>query len=185
MRSTTLPRAVLCAFAGAWIWLGVPASSLAQAAPTTGVLHVSARIASGCRVVGQALVQGVDFGELDFGSHPTLFKQPLSAQSQLSSGAVQLQCVGVTSAFVSIDAGMHASGNQRRLASGEHYVPYELFLDGAHSQPVAIDTPRGVFISPNGELAVVDLSLHGRVASLLGGFPPGLFQDSVQVTVSW
>src|SRR5690606_14657910 len=107
----------MCALA--WVWLGSGRPALAQPAPTTGVLNVSARVESGCRVVGQSQVSGVDFGELDFAAHPSLFKEPLTAQTYLSTDTLQLRCVGVTSAYLTVDAGMHAVGSQRRLAGAE------------------------------------------------------------------
>ncbi|MBL8269281.1 MAG: hypothetical protein JNL55_23005, partial [Steroidobacter sp.] len=83
--------------------IGPRSLAVAQAAPTSGVLQVTARIESGCRVAGQSQATGVDFGDLDFAAHPSLFKHPLTARSQLSMGALQLQCVGVLSANVAID----------------------------------------------------------------------------------
>jgi spore coat protein U-like protein len=169
----------------AWVSRGLVPAALAQTAPTTGVLQVSARVESGCRIAGQWQASGVDFGDLDFGVYPSLFTQPLTAQAQLSMSTLQLQCVGVTSAYLTIDAGMHAVSNQRRLASGANFVPYDLFFDAAASEPLSIDTPRSVPISGTGALAVVDLPVYGKVAPATGGYPPGVYQDNVQVTVSW
>ncbi|MBL8267221.1 spore coat U domain-containing protein [Steroidobacter sp.] len=165
--------------------VGSSSVAAAQAAPTTGVLQVTARIESGCRVAGQSQATGVDFGELDFAAHPSLFRQPLTARSQLSMGTLRLQCVGVLSANVSIGVGMHATGSQRRLMSGTHHVPYDLYADSAGLEPFAGNTPRGVAISATGALAVVDLPVFGRVPATVGGYSPGNYQDSVQVTVSW
>jgi spore coat protein U-like protein len=165
--------------------LGYGPAAPAQTAPTTGVLYVQARVESGCRVAGQSQTVGVDFGELNFGEHPSLFKQTLAAQAQLLSGALQLQCVGVTSAQISVGAGMNVSGGQRRLANGAQHVPYDLYGDAAGTQPFGIDVPRSVSISPSGALAIVDLQVHGRVPPAVGGYAPGLYQDQVQITVSW
>lgn len=157
----------------------------AAPAPTTGLLEVRAEIQSGCRVVGQALTSGVDFGRLDFGTHPSLFNTPLIAQAQLASGALRLRCVGVTSAQLTIDAGLNALGNQRRMASSGAYVPYELFADAAATELLGANTPRSVAISPSGALTTVDLTVFGRVLPATGGYAPGIYQDQVQVTVSW
>ncbi|WP_129774702.1 Csu type fimbrial protein [Peristeroidobacter soli] len=162
-----------------------PSVVTAQTAPTTGVLQVSARLESGCRVAGQSQASGVDFGTLDFSTQPSLFQRPLTAQSQLSMGTLQLQCVGVTSASVVIDVGLHAAGNQRRLSSGAHYVPYDLYADSTGLEPFVGSTPRAVAISATGALAVLDLPVFGRVPPAPGAYWPGSYQDSVQVTVSW
>jgi spore coat protein U-like protein len=170
---------------GMLVW-AVPGLGLrAQTAPTTGELHVSARVESGCRVADQSQVTGVDFGELDFAAHPSLFKVPLTAQARLSTDTLQLRCVGVTSALLTIDAGLHGDGNQRRLANGAQYVPYDLFLDEAGAEPLSVNTPRSIPISPNGALTVVDLPVYGRVLPASGSYLPGSYQDRVQVTVSW
>jgi spore coat protein U-like protein len=172
---------------GALAWASLSSCPATQAypAPTTGVLNVTARIESGCRIVGQAQVTGIDFGELDFAAHPSIFTQPLTAQAHLSSSTLQLQCVGVTSAYLTIDGGMNASGNQRRLVSGGNYVPYDLFLDPAGTQPLSVDTPRSVLFSAGGAYKLVELPVYGRVPPAIGGYSPGSYQDVVQVTVSW
>jgi spore coat protein U-like protein len=154
----------------------------AAPAPTTGVLEVSARIESGCRIVGQPATSGVDFGELNFGTYPSLFNQPLIAQAQAPSSTLQLRCVGVSSAQVTIGAGMNSLGNQRRLESAGQYVPYDLFADAAASQPFSVNTARSVSIAGT---APVELTVFGRVLPTLGGYAPGIYQDQVQVTVSW
>jgi spore coat protein U-like protein len=165
--------------------LGYGPAAPAHPAPTTGLLHVQARVESGCRVVGQLQTADVDFGTLDFGTYPSLFTQTLTAQAQLLSGALQLRCVGVTSAQVSIGPGLNVSGGQRRLAGGSQYVPYLLYSDAAGTQPFDIDVPRGIAISSSGESTVVDLNVHGRVPPAVGGYAPGAYQDQVQITVSW
>jgi spore coat protein U-like protein len=161
------------------------ALSQAAGAPTTDVLQVSARIESGCRIVGQWQASGVDFGDLDFATHPSLFNQPLTAGSRISGSTLQLKCSGVVAVQISADAGMHAAGLQRRLASGSQFVPYELFLDAAGTEPLLAGTPRSVPISANGDTAVVDLALYGRIPPAPGSYTPGVYEDRVQITVSW
>lgn len=172
---------------GVLAWASVTSWTPAHAdsAPTTHVLNVTARIDSGCRVVGQSQVTGVDFGELDFGHYPSIFAQPLTAQAKLSSATLKLQCVGVTSAYLTIDGGMHAVGSQRRLESGGNYVPYELFLDQAGAEALSIDTPRSVPFPEDGGSDGIELPVYGRVPPASGGYAPGSYQDLVQVTVSW
>jgi spore coat protein U-like protein len=174
----------LCALA--CFALGSIPASFAEPAPTTGEIHVQARIESGCRVVGQAQTSGVDFGELDFDAHPSLFRQPLTARARVASGELQLRCVGVTSVNLTIGAGLHALGSQRRLASGAGHVPYDLFTDEAGTLSLGIDVPRSVPISPSGALSVVDLPVYGKVMPATGGeYAPGTYQDHLQVTVTW
>ncbi|MEJ0036563.1 MAG: spore coat U domain-containing protein [Gammaproteobacteria bacterium] len=164
----------------------LPVAALGQSAPTTGVLHVTATIASGCRIADQLrLTQGIDFGTLDFGAYPSIFANALTAQSHAAMGTLQLTCVGIVSANVSIGTGLHASGNQRQLANGTHRVAYELYADSGFNLPFAGTTPRTVAVSPNGSVATVNLPIYGRVQPMPGGYVPGSYQDDVQITVSW
>jgi len=172
-------------------WLGcmaawLPAVAAALPAPTHGVLQVTARIESGCRVVGQlAQAQTVEFGSLDFGSQPSIFAVPLTAQSQGPAGTLQLTCIGIVSANVAIGTGLHANGSQRQLASGANRVAYDLYADSNLSLPFDGAVPRSVAISPSGSAATVSLPIYGRIQPTPGGYAAGSYQDDVQVTVSW
>jgi len=164
----------------------LPAMGLGQSAPTTGVLQVTARIDTGCRVVGQQTqTSGLDFGALDFGTYPSLFAVALTARSQGPAGTLQLTCNGITTANVSIGTGLYANGNQRRMASGVNRVAYDLYADSGLSLPFSGATPRAITVSPGGGTATVDLPIYGRVAPLPGGYAAGSYQDDVQITVSW
>lgn len=164
----------------------LPSVGLGQSAPTTGVLQVTARVDTGCRVVGQQTqTNGLDFGVLDFGTYPSLFAVALTAQSQGPAGVLQLTCNGVTTANVSIGTGLYASGNQRRMASGANRVAYDLYADSGMSLPFSGAAPRAITISPGGGTATIDLPIYGRVAPSPDGYAAGGYQDDVQITISW
>lgn len=168
------------------VLLFLPVIAFGQSAPTTGTLQVSAQILSGCRVVGQRMqTTGIDFGTVDFGSHPSIFVAPLTARSQGPLGTLQLTCIGIVSASVSISAGMHAQGNQRQLASGVNRVPYDLYADGSFNVPFTAAAERTLVVSPTGSVATVDLTIYAKVHSTPGGYATGSYQDNVQITVSW
>ncbi len=164
----------------------LPAIAAAQTAPSSGVLQVTARIESGCRVVGQlAQTQTLEFGSLDFGSHPSIFTVPLSAKSQGPAGTLQLTCIGIASVSVSVGTGLHASGNQRYLASGPDRVAYDLYADAELSLPFDNGTSRSIAISPDASAATVDLSIYGRIQPVSGGHAAGSYEDQVQIVVAW
>ncbi len=155
-------------------------------APTTGLLQARAAIVSGCRVSGQELAgSGVDFGTLDFGTHPSLFPAPLTAQAQGASGMVRLLCSGVVSASVAVGTGSAAQGNQRRLSNGLHRIPYQLYADANYNSPFMGTAPQTVLVPGGGGAAQVDLPIYGRIEPVAGGYPAGHYADQVQVTVSW
>lgn len=164
----------------------LPALAQSQTAPTQGAVPVRATIASGCRVSGsEQLTTGIDFGLLDFGSRPSLFATPLTAQAQGSLGTVQLTCSGVVSAQVSISTGAQPNGQQRQLASGAQRIPYQLYADAAFNSPYVGATALSLSISPTGAAATVELPIHGRIQPTPGGYPPGQYTDQVQITISW
>lgn len=164
----------------------LPTLALGQSAPTTGTLQITARIEAGCRVVGHMnQTSGLDFGTLNFGSHPSIFPVALTAQSQGPSGTVQLTCSSVVNANVSVSTGQYAIGNQRRMANGANRVAYDLFADSGFVLPFTGTTPRAIAVSASGSTATVSLPIYGRVAPFAGGHPAGNYQDDVQITVTW
>ncbi|MGD9944852.1 MAG: spore coat U domain-containing protein [Burkholderiaceae bacterium] len=187
VRAAAMRFAALIGLASACAVALVPLSASAQpAAPTTGLLQARASIVSGCRVSGQeSAVTGLDFGTLDFGSHPSLFGVPLTAQAQGPSGVIRLQCSGVVSATVTVGVGAAALGNQRRLSSGLHRIPYQLYADVNYNTPFIGTAPLAVLVPGGGGAAQVDLPIYGRIEPAPGGYPVGHYADQVQISVSW
>jgi spore coat protein U-like protein len=161
-------------------------AALGQSAPTSGTLEVRATIESGCRVSGQdEQISDVDFGTLAFGAWPSLFTTTLTAQAQGPAGTIEIRCNGVSSAAVTIGAGLNPDGAQRQLASGADRVPYDLYADAAFSEPFAAASQRTLPMSADGGIATASLPIYGKVEPGIGGYPPGLYSDVVQITVSW
>lgn len=170
----------------ALVLLFLPAVGMSEAAPTTGTLQATARIESGCRVVGQTkLTQGIDLGVLNFGQRPSIFATALTASSQGALGTVQLTCTGSTSVDVSINTGLYVSGNQRQLGSGTHRVPYDLYVDSTFNTPFVGNTARTLTVSANGASTILNMPIYGRVQPTPGGYAPGSYQDVLQITVAW
>ncbi len=165
----------------------LPLNSAAQvAAPTQGSVQVLAQIIAGCRVSGQTtLLSNVNFGTLNFGIAPGIFQTPLTAQSQGPSGTVALLCNGLAAATVAVGVGQHATGNQRKLASGANTVPYDLFTDSAFTQSFVGVTPRSFALTPVGGQSSLNIPIYGRIMPQVGGYPHGTYTDSVQITVAW
>jgi spore coat protein U-like protein len=166
--------------------LCAPTPVLADAAPTTGVLLATATIAPGCRVVGQMLATTTaDFGSLNFGTVPSLFRTAITAQSVGPSGMVQLTCSGEVSVDVSISTGLYASGNQRQLGSGTKRVPYDLYIDSGLTNQFSGATVRTLAISPTGLTTTVNMPIYGRIQANPGAYSPGVYSDTVQITIAF
>lgn len=163
------------------------APSFAEPAPGTGVAHVRAAIDSGCRISGQEHALTVlDLGALAFGTVPSIFTAPITAQSQGGpGGTIELRCNGVESVDVSIGPGLRSINGQRRLGSGTAHVPYGLYADSAFNEPFLISSPRSMLVSPGGGSASASFVIFGRILPHPGGFTPGAYSDVVEVTIAW
>jgi spore coat protein U-like protein len=146
-------------------------------------LAVTAAIVPGCAVDGSAATAGLDFGSLAFGTFPAVLAQ--SVDASLSAGAgIQIRCTGGLGLQISADGGEHADGSGRRLArAGDpgSAVPYTLYATAAHDVALPIAGHVGLVVPASG---LVDLPLSA-VAALPGTAEPGLYTDTLHVTLTW
>lgn len=146
-------------------------------------LSVSAEIVPGCAVDGSAATSGLDFGSLAFGTFPAVLAQSVDA-SLAADGGVQIRCTSGLAFQLSADGGEHADGSGRRLArAGDpaSAVPYTLYATAAHDVALPIAGHVGVTVPASG---LVDLPIYA-VAALPGTAAPGLYTDTLHVTLSW
>lgn len=147
---------------------------------------VSATISEGCLVDGSMPANGTNLGtlgNLDFGTHSSLSQATVNA-SLLINSAVTLSCTPGIALSMSINGGQHSAASARRLrdaVSGDT-LAYELFTDASAQQPIAINLPVSVDTSTNPD--DIQLPVHGRI-SLPGDTSPGLYQDTLTVTLEW
>lgn len=168
-------RALLSAFAAAT--LVVPGVAAGQN------LNVTAAIVPGCAIDGSPATAGLDFGNLAFGVFPAVLAQSVDA-SLSTGGGVQIRCTGGLAFQLSADGGEHTDGGGRRLArAGDpaSAVPYMLYATAAHDVALPIAGHVGVTVPASG---LVDLPLYA-VAALPGTAAPGLYTDTLHVTLSW
>ncbi|WP_427306046.1 Csu type fimbrial protein [Cupriavidus sp. H39] len=152
--------------------------------PTQKQFTVTARIVAGCGVVGSNQTSGVHFGTLDFGVHPATATGPVNATAQSNGSVVQIQCSPGTSLGVTVDGGLHpGAGGQRNLQvmSGSALIPYQLYSDAAHAQPIPVG--QTVYQTVSG---TVSLPVYGALTLPgAGTAPSGTYTDTVQVTLSY
>nr|WP_244100142.1 spore coat U domain-containing protein [Burkholderia anthina] len=149
--------------------------------PRTQTFGVHAQIVAGCGVVGGGTGTGLDFGTLDFGTHPAISTGQVS--SVTSGSALQIECASGTTLTMTIDGGLAASsGNtQRNLqGTGGARIAYQLYADAGHSQVIAIG--RSVSIAVSG---IANLPIYGSLILPGGSVAAGTYTDTVQVTLSY
>lgn len=151
--------------------------------PTVATFTVSAQVVPGCGIVGRTASSGLNFGTLDFGSHPAVATGRVESQARLGGAALQLECSPDSRVDITVDGGLHGEGGAQRnvqLAGGDQRIPYSLYSDAALSRPLAIGQPISLTVS-----GTIDLPIYG-VLSLPGpGAPAGLYTDTVRVTLSY
>jgi spore coat protein U-like protein len=146
-------------------------------------LGVTAEIVPGCAVDGSTATSGLDFGSLAFGTFPAVLAQSVDASLSANAG-VQIRCTGGLAFQMSADGGEHADASSRRLArAGDPTaaVPYTLYVTTAHDTALPIAGHVGLTVPASG---LIDLPLYA-VAALPGAAAPGLYTDTLHVTLSW
>lgn len=162
---------------------GLSSPALAE---TNAEFQVSARIVSGCLVdgLGGGGHAGT-IGTLDFGSDST-FSTATHGASLEGSQAVRLRCTPGVALTMSVDGGSHAALGTRHLQLGADSaarIAYALCRDAGCSQPIAIGGTASIAVTgANSE--DVRLPLHASL-TLPGALPPGVYADTLTVTLSW
>lgn len=159
----------------------VPACA-ATPVPTTASFQVSATVVLGCWVVGNtSQTSGIQFGTLDFGSHPAMQAGTYSGAIGLAGSPVQVECTPNTAVSLAIDGGLHVLDNQRRMRNGSHFVAYTLTTQPGGG--TVLHPGVGVTMDVSGGAAV--LPVYGQAVTPGAGVPGGLYTDVLQVLISW
>lgn len=166
------------------VLLSASSGVMPASTPTTATMLVSASVVRGCVVSGAPQqTAGVSFGRVDFGTHPAVgAATPVALAGGGMSLQARIECTPDTTAHISVNAGLHAQGTQRRMSNNAGmFVPYSLALVGAGTAQLAPDT---VVDLPIGVTATA-LPIVGT-ATLPGiGLAAGIYTDTVQVTLTW
>ncbi|TVV72249.1 spore coat U domain-containing protein [Sphingomonas solaris] len=151
------------------------------AAVTSQSFQVGATVVQGCVVAtsGAGRWGSIDFGTVSGVAQGTMDADLLSG----GAGGISIECTPGIAVSMSADAGDHAAGGVRRLATASGPgvpIPYQLFLDGGATawttQAVALPFAAGV------SKRVV--AVRGR-ATLVRPMAAGVYADTVRVTLSW
>jgi spore coat protein U-like protein len=164
----------------ALMFSALAASSMAEAQTFT----VGAEIVEGCALAGSPQVSGIDFGALDFGSHPAVFAGTVAAAALVGGSPVRLECTADLGFQMTVDAGQHSDGGGRRLrrSGGSEFVPYSIYTTASRATPIPAGTPLALAAPASG---LVDVPVYGWLALNGVGLQPGSYTDTLQVTLSW
>ena len=147
--------------------------------PTTASFTVGATVANGCLVgAAPAQVSGVLFGQFVFTGVSAL---ATGTQVVALGNPALLQCTAGASAMLALDAGQHASGQQRRMSNGTAFLPYSVSLTTAGNAPVPPDTDIGIALGATPQPLPLQASLVLTGVAL----PAGFYTDTLRVTLSW
>lgn len=167
------------------LWALLHAAPATPAAiPTKATMSVNAAIVRGCMVAGAAgQVTGLNFGNIDFGTHSAVRTgNETRLAGSGSGGQALIQCTPGTAVQVAADAGQHAQGSQRRLSNNAGaFVPYALALAAGTTTALVPNVPASLTLGA----AAAALPLQGTVTFPGFGLPSGVYTDTVQVTLSW
>jgi spore coat protein U-like protein len=147
--------------------------------PTTASFTVGATVANGCLVsAAPAQVSGVLFGQFVFSSVSAL---ATATQTITLGNAPLLQCTAGANLRLTLDAGQHAAGQQRRMSNGTAFLPYTVSLTSAGNTPVLPNAEIGIALGATPQ----PLPLQASIVLTGVAVPAGLYTDTVQVTLAW
>lgn len=168
----------------------------AQSVTSTGTIAATLTLTNGCLINGSPSQNGINFGTLDFGSHPATF-DTLSAQlTGASSGnTFGIQCTSGSSYTVQVTGNTNSTepssvtgtvGAPARYllntADTSQGVAYSLYSDSGFNTIVVNDAPLPIASTTAG---VDNYTLYGRIQG--GGnsvsVAPGTYTDTINVSV--
>lgn len=172
-------------------------SSGTQAVTSSGTIAATLTLTNGCLINGSPSQNGINFGTLDFGTHPATFSTLTTQLSGASGGnSFSVQCT--TSSYVvaiTSNANSTAPGTivgtpgtpARYLVSTTNAtqgVAYSLYSDSSYNNVIANGAALPIASTTGG---VDNYTLYGRIQG--GGnsvtVVPGTYTDTINVSVTY
>ncbi|MNS12049.1 Spore Coat Protein U domain protein [compost metagenome] len=173
------------------------AAHQAMAVTSSGTIGATLTLTNGCLINGSPTQNGINFGSLDFGTHPATFSTLTTQLAGASGGnTFTIQCttasytVAITGNTNSTAPGtvVGTPGTPARYlvntANTAQGVAYSLFSDSGFNNIVANNAPLPVASTAGG---VDSYTLYGRITG--GGnsvtVVPGTYTDTINVSVTY
>ncbi len=168
-----------------------------QAVTSNGTIEATLTLTNGCLINGSPTQNGIDFGTLDFGTHPATFST-LSTQLTGSGGGNTFTVQCTTSSYtVEVTGNTHSTppgtvvgtpGTPTRYlvntTDADVGVAYSLYSDSGFSDVVANNSALPIASSAGG---VDSYTLYGQITG--GGdsvsVVPGTYTDTINVSVNY
>ena len=170
------------------------AGHTANAVTSSGTINATLTLTNGCLINGSPNQSGINFGSLDFGTHPATFSELTTQLTGANGGnSFTIQCTtadytvqltGSTNTAPGTVVGSPGTParymvNSTNAAQG---VAYSLFSDSAFNNVIANNTPIPVASTAAG---VDSYTIYGRITG--GGnsvtVVPGVYNDTINVSV--
>lgn len=173
------------------------AAHQAMAVTSSGTIGATLTLTNGCLINGSPTQNGINFGSLDFGTHPATFSTLTTQLAGASGGnTFTIQCttasytVAITGNTNSTAPGtvVGTPGTPARYlvntANTAQGVAYSLFSDSGFNNVIANNAPLPVASTAGG---VDSYTLYGRITG--GGnsvtVVPGTYTDTINVSVTY
>ncbi|MDI3362249.1 spore coat protein U domain-containing protein [Lelliottia sp. V89_10] len=173
------------------------AAQQAMAVTSSGTIGATLTLTNGCLINGSPTQNGINFGSLDFGTHPATFSTLTTQLAGASGGnTFTIQCttasytVAITGNTNSTAPGtvVGTPGTPARYlvntANTAQGVAYSLFSDSGFNNVIANNAPLPVASTAGG---VDSYTLYGRITG--GGnsvtVVPGTYTDTINVSVTY
>jgi spore coat protein U-like protein len=99
----------------------------------------------------------------------------------MSSTTVSLSCPLNTTWKVGLDQGLNYDGKTRRMRNGVDYIAYDLYQDVSYKQSWnSMNTSQGT-----GTNGTQTIQIYGKVPPSALSVPPGEYQDTITVTLTY
>lgn len=174
-RAKLVSFAVLCLFCGG-----------AFAQSVTGTINAAITLDAACEVNGSTDTASVDFGDLLFGNHSTLFATA-DAEVVNTGNGISVQCTPGTSVALSFNGGLHAADADPGLglramehSGGAAHVTYNLYDTAIRDTPLAVNGT--LVLTADGTPQVVEV--FGRAFGE-DGLASGTYSDTIGVTLTF
>lgn len=148
-------------------------ASPAFAGTTSTSLGVSATVNANCSVVANP----VAFGIVD----------TLSATPVLGTGSIDVTCTSGTGWTATADAGAGSGATlaTRRMTFSGNTLDYMLYRDAGRTQVWGDGTSSTFTVTGTGSGALQSFNVYGRVPGSQSSAPPGGYNDTVGITITY
>jgi len=173
------------------------AAGNSQAVTSSGTIGATLTLTNGCLINGSPTQDGINFGTLDFGTHPATFSTLTTQLTGASGGnTFTIQCttasytVAITGNTNSTAPGtvVGTPGTPARYlvntSNTSQGVAYSLFSDGGFNNIIANNAPLPVTSTAGG---VDSYTLYGRITVVGNSVTvvPGTYTDTINVIVTY